>query len=214
MVADQQAKSEIKNFGEVQYLQSPPGWRVKQQDAGEMNPRACWYFYPIEVDAVTINVFFRGTPINQTSAAVLKKILHENTAAKSPVGLSVEEIVELSQVFGRNTVGDNQYTNEAAKGTYDYHVFHMASAQVASLQGRPVLKVRGTFQDEHGSPTSEYCGYLFPSLTDNSRVEEIFLQAPSKELFDRYFSAFEDSLHTLQWRPPETRASNVPDEEY
>lgn len=202
MVAEQQqqAKAEISDYGEVKRLQSPPGWILKTQETGAMSPRACKLFHPPEMENITINVFFRGYPVSEEAIKALKELLERKQATNAPQDLSEDEIRDLSHVFGRNTVGDNQYTNDGQKGNYDYHVFHMLSAQTINLRGRTVIQVTGTFQDEHGTPTTEYSGYLFQSSVVPDNIEEIFFQAPTRELYDKHLKDFEESLTSLQWR--------------
>jgi hypothetical protein len=157
-------------------------------------------FHPPQTPDVTINVFYRGNPIAAESSNALRRIQQDKPAANGPEKLSPDEIRELSQVFGRNTVGDNQYTNDAPKGSHDYAVFHINTAETFKLNGQTVLKVAGTFQDENAVPVTEYQGYLFESKDDPQQIEEIFFQAPNKDKYLQYVKLFEDSLSSLQWR--------------
>jgi hypothetical protein len=200
MVADQQAQSEIKNFGEVQTLVSPPGWVWRRDQERDMSGRASEYFQPPSSDVVVINAFYRGVPVNDQSASALAELLKAKSADSDPVPLSADEIRSMSYVFGRNNVGDNQYTNDAPVGQKDFAVFHLKSAHTVSLNGRAVLRVVGSFQDENGVSINEYNGFFVPAKSDPNRIEELFFQAPTKDLYVEFLPAFEGCLESLKWR--------------
>jgi hypothetical protein len=118
---------------------------------------------------------------------------------QAPRALTVDEIKALHMVMGFNHAGNNQYTNDAPKGTRDYHVFSMKSAEIATLNGRNVLKLSGAFQNDKGIPTMEYEGFLFPAKQNIADIEEVFFQAPTRGKMMRYQTAYEQTLRTIEW---------------
>lgn len=200
MVADQQAPAEIEEFGEVKFFRSPPGWIWEYERPRGVSTRSAQLFHPPNSPNISFNVFIRGSRISETVATKFQQILEERLKEGASSALSEEDIRELTQVLGFNTLGDNQYTNNAPKGSTQYHVFNLQAIDAVSLNGRPALKVVGTFQEEHGIPLSEYSGYLYAASKDKTHIEDLFFQAPNQDKYHAHLADFEACLSTLEWR--------------
>lgn len=194
-MANQQTRPEINNFGSLKKIVGPANWKKIVDEPDGLATRRGELFHPAEDVDVNINVFYRGMPIDEKSANTLTQLL----AGGGSRALTPDEIKSLATVMGFSTVGDNQYTNPAEKGSRDYPVFHMQSAELTSLNGRTVLKARGNFQNEKAVPGTEYVGYFFASKQNAQIVEELFYQAPTKGKFLRFTADFENCLKTVEW---------------
>jgi hypothetical protein len=198
MVANQPARQEITDFGQIKRIVGPPGWTASDQPQRGINSRTLKMFTPPDANDVSINLFFRGMPIAEKAAQDLAELLKHATASSQK--LTPDQIKQMHAVFGLSTVGDNQYTNDAQKGSRNYPVFNMKSAELATLKGRPILRVRGNFQDENGNVTMEYNGIFIQPTTRPAEIEEVFYQAPDSAKFMKYAAAFDQTLFTIEWK--------------
>ncbi|MGH7192610.1 MAG: hypothetical protein ACREJM_03645 [Candidatus Saccharimonadales bacterium] len=198
MVANQPARAEITDFGQIKKLVAPPGWLAAEQRQQGIGSSVLKLFHPPDADDVTLNVFYRGNPVAPEPAAYLSNLLKScsGTAQK----LTPESIQALAPVFGISTAGDNQYTNTAAKGSRNYPVFNLKSAEIARLKERPVVRLSGNFQDENGNVTMEYRGIFIQSDMNSGDIEEVFYQAPNSARFLKYSAAADQALLSIEWR--------------
>jgi hypothetical protein len=191
--------AEIKDFGPLKSINAPPGWVLAEESGRGMSATVSKTFAPPppnESDAA-ITVFYRGQPVTDAAAQTFRKVLDTKPAGRELTG---DEIKTLADAMGYSNAGDNQFTNDAAKGTREYPVFHVATAVVSNLKGKTVLEVEGTFQDQNGMPTTEYRGFFIDSDGSGRVINEIFYQSRTKGKFMKYRPDFDKALKTLVWK--------------
>ncbi len=200
MVTNQPTHPEIRDFGSLKRIVGPPAWLKVEEESGGIGARQSHIFRTPEASDVCINAFYRGRPVDKETAVYFAKLLSSKVPEGTTSALRPEHIRALHAVLGLNTVGDNQFTNNAPKGTRNYPVFHVTSAELTRLNGRTVLRVLGNFQNEEGLAGNEYAGILYPSKTHPDEIEELFFQAPTRAKYLRYLNAFEQTLKTVEWK--------------
>jgi hypothetical protein len=199
MVTNQPAQAEITNFGSVKRIVGPPTWKKIVDAPSSIGTRVGELLHPAEDVEVQINVFYRGMPIDDKTANIFSLMLSAHAGHGGSRNLTPDEIKSLATVMGFSTVGDNQYTNTAAKGSRDYPVFHLTGAALVELNGRVVLKCRGNFQNDKAVPGTDYEGFFFQSRNNPTQIEELFFQAPTRGKFLRFAGDWEKALKTVEW---------------
>jgi hypothetical protein len=199
MVTNQPAQAEITNFGSVKRIVGPPTWKKIVDTPTSIGTRAGELLHPPDDAEVNINVFYRGLPIDDKSANIFSLMLSAHIGAGASRNLTNDEIKSLGTVMGFSTIGDNQYTNSAAKGSRDYPVFNLTSAALVDLNGRTVLKCRGNFQNEKAVPGTDYEGFFFPARGNPTQIEQLYFQAPTRGKFLRFSADWEKALKTVEW---------------
>jgi hypothetical protein len=81
-------------------------------------------------------------------------------------------------------------------------VFHLEKLETVTLNDRRVLHAQGYFQDESLKPIRYFDGIYFDATPQSAemRVYEVFLQAPTVELFLEHVPAFSRSLFSITWK--------------
>jgi hypothetical protein len=199
MVTNQSVQAEITNFGSVKKVVGPPGWTKTIDTPTSIGTRAGELFHPADDAGVNINVFYRGMPIDDKSANIFSLMLSAHSGSASSRDLTADEIKSLATVMGFSTVGDNQYTNSAPKGSRDYPVFNLTAATLLAVNGRTVLKARGNFQNDKAVPGTDYEGFYFPARGNPTQIEQLFFQAPTRGKFLRFYGDWEKALKTVEW---------------
>lgn len=198
MVTNQPAQAEISNFGSLKRIVGPPTWK-KIVERPNLGTRVGELLHPPEDVDVNINAFYRGLPIDDKTANIFSLMLSAHKGAGAARNLTADEIKSLATVMGFSTIGDNQYTNTAEKGSRDYPVFHLTGAALVDLNGRTVLKCRGNFQNNTGVPGTDYEGFFFSSRNNPAQIEELFFQAPTRGKYLRFAGDWEKALLTVEW---------------
>jgi len=193
-------QTQVENFGQIKNLPLPQGWVEADRAGGQLNTQVHREFHPQGANDVSISVFYRGAPIRENFGQDFLDVLNAHPARNGPERLSPDEIKKLSDVMDFNTVGNNQYTNDAAKGTREYHTFHLTAAETVNINGRTVLRVRGTFQDKDGLPQNEYHGIFIPADPKGTQIEEIYLSAKTKGKLLLHEKDFNAALKGLSWK--------------
>ena len=200
MLSNTPAEVEVINFGQIGKIVAPQGWVLEDAQEDSLSAKKLKLFHVADAREINITVYFRGAPVSDTSASRLLALFKAKPALKAPEQLSLEEVKSLTQVFGYSTAGDNQFTNEAKRGSDEFPVFTMELAETVQINGKTVLRVTGTFQNRQAVPTMEYKGIFFTDNESGRNVEEVFYQAPSRGKYLRYLSAFDECLSTIEWR--------------
>lgn len=199
MLFNTPAQAEVTNFGTLKRIVAPEGWELEDSAEPGLSARRLKLFHVPGAREINISVFQRGAPISENSANYLLVLLKSKPAMQAPQPLNLEEVLALTEVLGYSTVGDNQFTNDAKRGTRDYPVFAMELAETAMINGKTVLRVSGNFQDLQAISTMEYKGLYFTDGQSGRIVEEVFYQAPSRVPFLKHLPQFEECLKTIEW---------------
>ena len=194
----------IVNYRYIKALSLPIGW-VENNVPQNFGPQITRSFSPANNSAVNITLFYRGFPLSESAAASFKRALSNSPQVifdaqnnPSPEELAIELVCNLEEVLGN--VGNNQITNTGTGPLAPPFVLNRLEAMI--WNNKPILAARGTFYDpEEGKPLNEFCGFFVyvPDAQGNSNVEEIYLEAQTKDLFFKYLPAFTDCLKSIEW---------------
>ncbi len=198
-IASARTKGEMTDFGQIKEITLPEGWVEAPAEKG-LSTVTLRMFHPEGKNDISINLYYRGQPLDEDSARTFHNLLSARAGSHAPEKLSPLEIRSLDRAMGYTTVGDNQYTNSARRGDRNYPVFNLATAEVLPVNGRTTLKVTGTFQDQNGMPLNEYCGYFIDADGQGKNVDEIFYQAKTRGKYMLHVKDFENTLKSIQWQ--------------
>jgi hypothetical protein len=101
--------------------------------------------------------------------------------------------------LGLGNAGQNQLT---AAGS-EWELFSLERMSVFELSGRQALRIFGFFRDEVGQPINYYESVNIDGtpLEDHCRIFQVYLQAPTKELFDDFKPEFGRTLNSIEFEP-------------
>ena len=144
-------------------------------------------------------LFDRGIPVKKESATALKKLLSDNANLTRARELAPREIRKLSDVLGVTTIGDNQFVNPLKQPGPKAAVFHIFTAQLIPVNGKPVLEVQGNFFDDTGKKNKEYRGIFVSSGVDGATIKEFFVQAKNIVNLARHSREYRRALQSIKW---------------
>lgn len=189
--------NKISHWGAVAFARAPGNWYV--YDSGNASQNAGperVSFMPPENENVTINLFYRGQPVNSVAAAQFGKVLNNNFQVLTP-----DEIVQLRIILGSKNVGNNQYSNTEPRGSNSFAACKIMEAKVIELNDEPVLSVRCQFQDINGNPGLETLGIYFEDNHNRGGfIQQIYYEAPDMEEYQKYLPQYQALLKSIQWR--------------
>ena len=158
-------------------LTPPPDWvRAPLSYSGEPRSSLEAYCAPANAD-VTLNFYDRGHELGPAGKKSFQDILERKGGSEKAQPLLPSEVAALSEVFGINSVGDNQFSNGNKAGGAAGPVFHLDMAYAQKVQGHRSVFVEGRFVDENGAPQREFVGaYIEGANGAGSRVQEVYLE--------------------------------------
>jgi hypothetical protein len=166
----------VAGHGQIAQLQIPPDWVESTPDAplGSSGGRGDREFHPPGRTDVTLCLYYRGAPIDPSSAEEFSAVL-----SKTAHVLSDEEIDTLFDVLG-NAANPN--------------AFDMRYARTIDLRGKTVLAVEGVWTE------LKIEGLHFYVDADGSGrfVQEIYFTAPRAD-FDGYGESVKAALASVEW---------------
>ncbi|CAN5133540.1 hypothetical protein BH10CYA1_BH10CYA1_56650 [soil metagenome] len=185
---------EVLNFGSIKCVVLPDDWSAdSEQNTGLLKMRC---FHPPAHEDVEVAFFQKTQGVPETAMQEFREILGRGPHKIVEGG---EELLQLAPVMGN--AGNHQWSNKnrGARGPN----FRYTLGEITQLQGRAVLKVKGSFiEPQSKKPQNEYCGIFIDSGAENNVIQEVYLQVPSKYgyfQFERYVNAFSDALSTIVW---------------
>lgn len=163
-------------------LKPPSDWvRAPLRFSGEPRSSLEAYSAPDNSD-VTMNFYDRGHELGSAASKNFQEILGRKGGSEKAQPLISSEVEALSEVFGVNSVGDNQFSNKNRVGGAGGPVFHLDMAYGMEVQGRRSIFVEGRFLNENGVPEREFVGaYIEGSNGASSRVQEVYLEGSFTE---------------------------------
>ena len=111
---------------------------------------------------------------------------------------TTKRIRSLESALGN--AGNNQITNSSSGVSGPR--FYLEKIHVIDLSSKPVMAVQGYFHGFDGQVHNHYMGIFFdatPDDRDYCQIEEIVFQAPTWELFGKYFPQFQKTLNSIRW---------------
>jgi len=181
-------------FGSIKRFVLPDDWLADSEQNTGLMKLCC--VHPRAHDDVEIAFFQKKQGILETAMQDFREILGRGDHKIVEAG---DELVKLAPVMGN--AGNNQWSNKN-RGTRGPN-FRFTMGEITHLQGRSVLKVKGSFiEPESKKAQNEYCGIFIDSGAETNLIQEVYLQVPSQYgyfQFERYLKAFSDALSTLVW---------------
>jgi hypothetical protein len=135
---------------------------------------------------------YRGEAVDSESATAFRDIISIGSTATDGRELTSFEIVKLQDVMGRNTAGDNQFSNESAAGA---PLFELTEATVRTVASRAVLFIRGSFRSGR-----HYAGIFYATDAAGQEIEEIMFHSGSKKQLREHLAKFDSALNTIVWK--------------
>lgn len=195
----------VKNAGSIDKILLPPNFIAGSEEYGGKAMNWEKKFHPVNEPGVTIALYYRGMPCPQVYGDAFRQITKQPPAVYFDEQLNeanrVDAVVRLGQALGN--AGNNQLSNTATG--LGGPRFHIQSLKTMLLVGKPVVFVTGLFHSFDMVVSNYYAGYFVDATPsdDRCRLEEIFLQAESIELFEKFREPFERAIATIQWSSTE-----------
>lgn len=163
-------------------LKPPSDWvRAPLRYSGEPRSSLEAYSAPDNSD-VTLNFYDRGHELSREADKSFQEILSRKGGSGKAQPLLPSEVEALSEVFGVNSVGDNQFSNKNKTGGAAGPVFNIDMAYGMEVRGHRSIFVEGRFLDGNGVPEREFIGaYIEGSNGAASRVQEVYLEGSFSE---------------------------------
>lgn len=192
----EQGREEV-NVAGIKSIDVPNSW--SQSTEGYLGGRGLIStFSPGGNSDMVLSVLDKGTRLNQAQQSNLDSVLSLADPAGRPRVLLPAQIRSVTDALGKTTVGDNQYVNTAKPPDPAAPVFRISSAQVITVDGKPVIEVEGQFMDENGQRLKDYIGIY--GKGDDGKINQMFLQTSSKDEYLKGRKIYKDALQTLDWK--------------
>jgi hypothetical protein len=189
--------------GAVQDMQLPADFEFGQDLLGGMGLNWLKSYQAVENKDVQISLFYRGTPNTAESVAGFRFLLSMqgvlfDVDKGDPDEQTRKRICSLETALGN--AGNNQITNKASGISGPR--FFLEKIHVINLNSKSVMAIQGYFHGYDGEVHNHYMGVFFDATPDDKtycQIEEVVFQAPTWELFERYFPQFQKTLNSIRW---------------
>lgn len=195
----------VKNAGTIEKILLPPDFVAGKEEFGGRGMNWEKKFHPQNDQTVSIALYYRGMPVPSHYGEAFRGL------TKRPPAVYFDEqgnnenqpdvVISLGDALGN--AGNNQLTNN--RSGISGPRFHIQLLKTMSIVGKPVVYVVGLFHSFDMVVSNYYAG-IFVDATpsdERCRLEEIFIQAPTVELFEKYKDPFERAIATIQWASEE-----------
>lgn len=185
---------EVIDIGPIKRIAFPSDWLADSELNTGLMKMLC--VHPPAHSDIEITFFQKMQGVNESAIRDFREIL---MLGEHKIVESGQELLKLAPIMGN--AGNNQWSNKNSgrRGPN----FRFSSGEIVPIQGRPVLKVKGSFMEpETKQLQNEYCGIFIDSGAENNIVHEVYLQVPSNYgffQFEQYLKVFTDALSTLTW---------------
>lgn len=161
-------------------------------------------YSPINEKLVEIGLIYDGKPLYIDDAEFFRSIINKQAQVlflNQPDGTFFEQekdlVSKLTFIMGKT--GNNQVTNQRVG--LNGPEFYLERLETLLVNGRRALSVKGYFQSPEESVQNHYYGLLFERKRNSKEcdMEEIYFQAHTQELYDKYFFDFTTSLKSIIW---------------
>jgi hypothetical protein len=189
--------------GAVKDMQLPADFEFEQDLLGGMGLNWLKTYHAVQNNDVQISLFYRGTPNTAASVEGFRYLLKIegvifDVENGEPDEKTLKRIESIETALGN--AGNNQITNTAT-GIAGPRFF-LEKIQIITLSGKPIMAVQGYFHGYDGELHNHYFGVFFdatPQDTEYCQIEEVVFQAPSWDLFEKYFAQFQKTLNSIRW---------------
>ncbi len=187
----------IKNFELPKHF-----FKVEETHGGRGSRWQIIYGASIRKD-VQIGFFYRGVSLDPIDTSIFRRLLGNVPNLiffhKSNGVYSVREkklLQELKDIL--DNAGDNQVINLDSNFVPQ---FYLESLETVRIKERPMLLIKGYYLSLERKPTNYLYALLFDrdSQSPHCFAEEIFFQASTKELYNKYFLEFKKSLESIEF---------------
>lgn len=203
-VAD--SKPFIIRFGCVETI-LPPQFKLAFEQMNSVGNNWLFRYQSNKDETVSVSFYYRGFPSSADTSLRFRSLLKEKdhllfnsksvlssgTRSQSDPGLFFSGLIDLL-----GNAGDNQFVNKEVglRGP----AFEVAELRTQLVNERVLLRLGGIFGS---GETNFYEGVFYDGdpAAKKAQIEECFLLAPSKSLFDEYVPCFESILHSFKWLP-------------
>lgn len=191
-----------QNLGLIRSFELPQGFVPGAEETGTRGRNWLRSYHPAGTDAVQLTMAYSGFPLNERESQSLRAIL-----ASEPRDIFVKdakcdeaarlEAELLSPALGN--AGNNQISNTEAG--YAGPIFELERLSLVQLDVRTVVRAWGWFHSTDRIPKNHFTGIFFDASPDQpeARIEELYLQARSQELFDEHRAGFEMMLASVRF---------------
>lgn len=189
---------DITDIGPFKKISVPKEWRrnmLRVPQANRIDLPVLQLTLPGKEDELEIGIFYRGRLESEDDGENFHALLEQHRGLDTPMALGPVQIRSITRIL--NLAGFNQYSFPRHLSGYSPD-FHLRTAQVMSLNGRPVLRVDGEFRADIAPDT--YYGCLFVEADDTGRkIYEMYLRANSRDTFFWALSAFNQIASSVEW---------------
>jgi len=184
----------IEQEGSIVSANLPGAWDSTHEN---LAIRTLTRLNPREHESVSISIIQPRIPINSDAGQAFHDLLA--AYANQAHILSSGEVKSVEKVMNTLNTGDNQCTNSAQQGDRYAPIFHVSECRIEQINGRPVLAVEGSFVNQMGDPSNMFRGIFIDRDGTGTSIQGIALEAPDKQLYSQYSSAFENMLRSITW---------------
>jgi len=196
--------------GVIQAIKMPRDWtEVERQASFPLGTKSSAVYHPPDDEKTVIALSNRGLAISEEASASFRAYLQyanqliysdqEKQKSYNYIDsngrVSLQAAIDLKEVLG--SVHANQLFDS------NYVAFYVERAEITTVNGQPVLSVKGWHQDPQTGVRGNQAWTVFvdgdPSAKQ-STVLQIGLGAQNAEQFNKYVSVFQDTLNTIEWR--------------
>lgn len=165
----------LRNQGQIKEMEMPMDWSEGARGRGPYPNSALRCFHPHETEDANLYFYYRGSKIDDGSAASFHALL-----AKPAHVLAPSELKSIAAV-----IGDKSNAQD----------FRMLNARTEEINGKRVLIVEGRYELLQ---LDTYHAYV-DADNEGKAVQEVFYKAPKGE-YPKYFKAATDSIKSIQWK--------------
>lgn len=163
----------VKGLGRIASFNVPEGW-VKGKERDDANGYN-YSFHLSEKSKVSLNLMYRGRPLDDTTAGALREVLNQPHGHQ----LTSEELSQLRTLL---------------QSKADAQVFQISSARVENIDGKMVLAIKGRYKDQ-----AVDAAHIYADAGSNGKiVQEIAYIAPRGE-FAKHWPTADRAIRSIKW---------------
>jgi hypothetical protein len=190
----------VETIGSFKSIEMPKGFRFEGEEIGGRGENWLRVYRADSTDRVKISVRFSGFPLAPMDTQSFRQVLKLEPQTIFEKGGQNNQLENVQSVaFALGNTGDNQVCN-MEKGPYG-PVFELEKMKVDVVNGRKVVKIRGWFHGADMVPQHYFSGIFADGSprSEECRVEELYLEAYTEDLYKEYLPVFEGVVDSLSW---------------
>ncbi len=192
------------SIGAIRTITIPETFVVSKERYADFASSWMICYSPVGEENVEIGLVYRGKPVYIDDAVLFRSIVNKSDqklfeSDSSGQDFEKDKSLLKSMTFILGKMGNNQLTN-TEKGVFGPE-FYLERLETILLNGRRALSIKGHFQGPDLSIHNYYYGLLYERKRSSEKcdIEEVFFQAHSQELYDKYFFDFAATLKSIIW---------------